>query len=170
MTVRRKRISNIQYKISLADLQSSLSPYLKLNELDYARFMKAVKISTEHPLITLEKLKLVNPHKVNGTYTADDYGKLLAQHFNTEYIHLDPMKIDHSVIGSLIHKAYLSRLQILPISATKKEVVFAICDPKFLFWERFNLLQKMILQKFFVLISCSPFRHFLFSSKRIITS
>lgn len=134
MTVRRKRISNIQYKISLADLQSSLSPYLKLNELDYARFMKAVKISTEHPLITLEKLKLVNPHKVNGTYTADDYGKLLAQHFNTEYIHLDPMKIDHSVIGSLIHKAYLSRLQILPISATKKEVVFAICDPFNIEW------------------------------------
>jgi general secretion pathway protein E len=90
---------------------------------------------TQHPLTLVagENWKdLRAPHK---PLTLDALAEWLAKHFGMEYLHIDPLKINFSVVTEVMSSAYASRFRILPVSLTPKEVVVATAEPYVREWE-----------------------------------
>ncbi len=89
----------------------------------------------QHPLTLVagENWKdLRAPHK---PLTLDALAEWLAQHLGMEYLHIDPLKINFSVVTEVMSSAYASRFRILPVSLTTKEVVVATAEPYVREWE-----------------------------------
>ncbi len=89
----------------------------------------------QHPLTLVagENWKdLRAPHK---PLTLDALAEWLAQHLDMEYLHIDPLKINFSVVTEVMSSAYASRFRILPVSLTPKEVVVATAEPYVREWE-----------------------------------
>ncbi len=90
---------------------------------------------TQHPLTLVagENWKdLRAPHK---PLTLDLLAEWLAKRFGMEYLHIDPLKINFSVVTEVMSSAYASRFRILPVSLTSKEVVVATAEPYVREWE-----------------------------------
>ncbi|HEX7249750.1 MAG TPA: ATPase, T2SS/T4P/T4SS family [Burkholderiales bacterium] len=90
---------------------------------------------TQHPLTLVagETWKdLRAPHK---PLTLDWLAEWLAQRFSLEYLHIDPLKINFSVVTEVMSSAYATRFRILPVALTSKEVVVATAEPHVREWE-----------------------------------
>jgi general secretion pathway protein E len=89
----------------------------------------------QHPL-TLVAAKnwkdLRAPHKL---LTLDALSDWLAQRIGLEYLHIDPLKINFSVVTEVMSSAYATRFRILPVELTAKEVVIATAEPYVREWE-----------------------------------
>ena len=72
------------------------------------------------------------PHK---PLTLDALAEWLAQRVGLEYLHIDPLKINFSVVTEVMSSAYASRFRILPVELTAKEVVVATAEPYVREWE-----------------------------------
>jgi general secretion pathway protein E len=72
------------------------------------------------------------PHK---PLTLDALAAWLAQRVGLEYLHIDPLKINFSVVTEVMSSAYASRFRILPVELTAKEVVVATAEPYVREWE-----------------------------------
>ncbi len=89
----------------------------------------------QHPLTLVagENWKdLRAPHK---PLSLDALAEWLAQHLGMEFLHIDPLKINFSVVTEVMSSAYASRFRILPVSLTPKEVVVATAEPYVREWE-----------------------------------
>jgi general secretion pathway protein E len=89
----------------------------------------------QHPLaLVAEKgwKDLRAPHK---PLTLDALAEWLARHVGLEYLHIDPLKINFSVVTEVMSSAYASRFRILPVELTAKEVVVATAEPFVREWE-----------------------------------
>jgi general secretion pathway protein E len=90
---------------------------------------------TQHPLTQVagENWKdLRAPHK---PLTLDALAEWLAQRFGMEYLHIDPLKINFSVVTEVMSSAYAARFRILPVEVNAKEVVIATAEPQVREWE-----------------------------------
>jgi general secretion pathway protein E len=90
---------------------------------------------TQHPLTLVagENWKdLRAPHK---PLTLDWLAEWLAARFSLEYLHIDPLKINFSVVTEVMSSAYATRFRILPVALTAKEVVVATAEPYVREWE-----------------------------------
>ncbi len=90
---------------------------------------------TQHPLtlVAEENWKdLRAPHK---PLTLDWLAEWLAARFRLEYLHIDPLKINFSVVTEVMSSAYATRFRILPVALTAKEVVVATAEPYVREWE-----------------------------------
>ncbi|MEX1074651.1 MAG: GspE/PulE family protein, partial [Burkholderiales bacterium] len=72
------------------------------------------------------------PHK---PLTLDALAEWLARHVGLEYLHIDPLKINFSVVTEVMSSAYASRFRILPVELSAKEVVVATAEPFVREWE-----------------------------------
>ena len=72
------------------------------------------------------------PHK---PLTLDALAEWLAQRVGLEYLHIDPLKINFSVVTDVMSSAYATRFRILPVELTPKEVVVATAEPYVREWE-----------------------------------
>jgi len=72
------------------------------------------------------------PHK---SLTLDALAEWLAQRVGLEYLHIDPLKINFSVVTDVMSSAYATRFRILPVELTPKEVVVATAEPYVREWE-----------------------------------
>jgi general secretion pathway protein E len=89
----------------------------------------------QHPLalVAAENWKdLRAPHK---PLTLDALAEWLAQRCGLEYLHIDPLKINFSVVTEVMSSAYATRFRILPVNLTAKEVVVATAEPHVREWE-----------------------------------
>lgn len=89
----------------------------------------------QHPLTLLaaETWKdLRAPHK---PLTLEALAEWLARRVGLEYLHLDPLKINFSVVTEVMSSAYASRFHILPVELNAKEVVVATAEPYVREWE-----------------------------------
>jgi general secretion pathway protein E len=89
----------------------------------------------QHPLaLVAEKgwKDLRAPHK---PLTLDALAEWLARHVGLEYLHIDPLKINFSVVTEVMSSAYASRFRILPVELSAKEVVVATAEPFVREWE-----------------------------------
>jgi len=89
----------------------------------------------QHPLTLVagENWKdLRAPHK---PLTLDALAEWLAQRFGMEYLHIDPLKINFSVVTEVMSSAYATRFRILPVELNAKEVVVATAEPYVREWE-----------------------------------
>jgi len=90
---------------------------------------------TQHPLTLVagEGWKdLRAPHK---PLTIDWLSEWLAKRFGLEFLHIDPLKINFSVVTEVMSSAYATRFRILPVALTAKEVVVATAEPYVREWE-----------------------------------
>jgi len=90
---------------------------------------------TQHPLTLVagEGWKdLRAPHK---PLTIDWLAEWLAKRFGLEFLHIDPLKINFSVVTEVMSSAYATRFRILPVALTAKEVVVATAEPYVREWE-----------------------------------
>jgi general secretion pathway protein E len=90
---------------------------------------------TQHPLTQVagENWKdLRAPHR---PLTLDALAEWLAQRFGMEYLHIDPLKINFSVVTEVMSSAYAARFRILPVELNAKQVVIATAEPQVREWE-----------------------------------
>jgi general secretion pathway protein E len=89
-----------------------------------------------HPLVAVAaqnwKSKLP-PHK---TLHQDALTEWLAGRVGLEYFHIDPLKIDFSVVTDIMSNDYATRFGILPVQMTASEVVIATSEPFLRDWEK----------------------------------
>jgi general secretion pathway protein E len=89
-----------------------------------------------HPLTAIAGQNwksLLPPHKA---LNQDALTEWLAGRVGLEYFHIDPLKIDFSIVADIMSNDYASRFGILPVLVTTSEVVIAISEPFLRDWEK----------------------------------
>ena len=89
----------------------------------------------QHPLALVAEegwKDLRPPHK---PLTLDALAEWLAGRVGLPYLHIDPLKINFSVVTEVMSSAYASRFRILPVELNAKEVVVATAEPFVREWE-----------------------------------
>jgi general secretion pathway protein E len=72
------------------------------------------------------------PHK---PLTLEALTEWLAARVGLPYLHIDPLKINFSVVTEVMSSAYASRFRILPVELNAREVVVATAEPFVREWE-----------------------------------
>jgi general secretion pathway protein E len=89
-----------------------------------------------HPLVAVAGQNwksLLPPHKA---LNQDALTEWLAGHVGLEYFHIDPLKIDFSIVTDIMSNDYATRFGILPVQVTPSEVVIATSEPFLRDWEK----------------------------------
>jgi general secretion pathway protein E len=89
-----------------------------------------------HPLVAVAGQNwksLLPPHKA---LHQDALTEWLAGCVGLEYFHIDPLKIDFSVVTDIMSHDYATRFGILPVQVTTSEVVIATSEPFLRDWEK----------------------------------
>ncbi|MBI2307466.1 MAG: type II/IV secretion system protein [Rhodocyclales bacterium] len=89
-----------------------------------------------HPLVLAADQKWRNLLPPNKPLHLEDLAEWLAQRVGLEYVHIDPLKVDFSIVTDVMSSAYASRFKILPLQVTTKEVVIATAEPYIREWEK----------------------------------
>ena len=89
-----------------------------------------------HPLVAVAGQNwksLLPPHKA---LHQDALTEWLAGKVGLEYFHIDPLKIDFSIVTDIMSNDYATRFGILPVQVTPSEVVIATSEPFLRDWEK----------------------------------
>jgi general secretion pathway protein E len=89
-----------------------------------------------HPLVAVAGQNwksLLPPYKA---LHQDALTEWLAGHVGLEYFHIDPLKIDFSIVTDIMSNDYATRFGILPVQVTASEVVIATSEPFLRDWEK----------------------------------
>jgi general secretion pathway protein E len=89
-----------------------------------------------HPLCIVADYQLKSlqpPHRQLGL---DALTEWLAGKLGLEYFHIDPLKINFSVVTDVMSSAYATRLQVLPVQVNAHEVMIASAEPFVREWEQ----------------------------------
>jgi general secretion pathway protein E len=89
----------------------------------------------QHPLTLVADAgwkDLRAPHK---PLTLDALAEWMAKRVGLEYLHIDPLKINFSVVTEVMSSAYATRFRILPVELTAKEALIATAEPYVREWE-----------------------------------
>jgi general secretion pathway protein E len=89
----------------------------------------------QHPLVLVAESGWKDARAPHKPLTLDALAEWLAQRVGLEYLHIDPLKINFSVVTEVMSSAYASRFRILPVALTAKEVVVATAEPFEREWE-----------------------------------
>jgi len=88
-----------------------------------------------HPLIAIADQKwkaLAEPHRA---LTLEFLTEWLARRSGLEYLHIDPLKINFSIVTDVMSSAYATRFKILPVEVNTREVTIATAEPYRREWE-----------------------------------
>ncbi len=89
----------------------------------------------QHPLTLVAEAgwkELRAPHR---PLTLEALAEWLAKRVGLDYLHIDPLKINFSVVTEVMSSAYATRFRILPVELNAKEVVIATAEPYVREWE-----------------------------------
>ena len=89
-----------------------------------------------HPLVIIADQKwrsLLSPNKSLGL---EELTEWLAVRVGLDYQHIDPLKVDFSIVTDVMSSAHAGRFKILPLKVTTKEVVIATAEPYIREWEK----------------------------------
>ena len=89
-----------------------------------------------HPLVLIADQKWRNLLPPNKPLQLEDISEWLAARVGLEYVHIDPLKVDFSIVTDVMSSAYAGRFKILPLKVTTKEVVVATAEPYIREWEK----------------------------------
>ena len=88
-----------------------------------------------HPLIAIADQKwktLAEPHRA---LTLEFLTEWLARRSGLDYLHIDPLKINFSIVTDVMSSAYATRFKILPVEVSTREVLIATAEPYRREWE-----------------------------------
>ncbi|MGH8706591.1 MAG: GspE/PulE family protein [Burkholderiales bacterium] len=89
----------------------------------------------QHPLTLLAEAGWKDARAPHKPLTLDALAEWLAQRVGLEYLHIDRLKINFSVVTEVMSSAYATRFRILPVELTASEVVVATAEPFEREWE-----------------------------------
>ncbi len=99
-----------------------------------------------HPLVLAADQKWRNLQPPNRPLQLEDLTEWLAKRVELDYVHIDPLKVDFSIVTDVMSSAYATRFKILPLQVTTREVVVATAEPYITEWvkELEPILKKQI--------------------------
>ena len=95
-----------------------------------------------HPLVVVAEQQWRDPHNPKKTLSLETLTEWLAAKVGMPYVHIDPFKIDFTMVTKVMSNAYATRFKILPIGVSTGEVTIATCEPWVREWE--PQLRKML--------------------------
>ncbi len=100
----------------------------------------------DHPLILIAEQKWRSAKPPARMLTLEILSEWLAKRLDVPYIHIDPLKVDFSAVGSVMSSNYAQRYRILPIAVTHDTVTIATSEPFVRSWvtEISNLLRRKV--------------------------
>ena len=106
-----------------------------------------------HPLVAIAGQNWKSLLPPNKILSLDGLTEWLAKRVGLEYFHIDPLKIDFSIVTDIMSNDYATRFGILPVQVMQNEVVIATSEPFMRDWE--NVL-KQTLRKSIRRVVASP--------------
>jgi general secretion pathway protein E len=102
--------------------------------------------SYEHPLTLIAEQKWRSTKPPRRVLTLESLSEWLAIRLNVPYLHIDPLKVDFSAVGSVMSTSYANRYRILPVAVTPETVTVATSEPFVRSWipELSNLLRRRV--------------------------
>ncbi|MDH4234216.1 MAG: GspE/PulE family protein [Gallionella sp.] len=89
-----------------------------------------------HPIMIVAGRNFRSLLPPNKLLNLDALTEWLAKCVGLEYFHIDPLKIDFSVVTDIMSDEYAARFGILPVQVTANEVVIATSQPFLRDWEK----------------------------------
>ena len=89
-----------------------------------------------HPLVLIADQKWHSLQPPNKVLHLEDLTEWLAKRMALDYVHIDPLKVDFSIVTDIMSSAYAGRFKILPLKVTTKEVTIATAEPYIREWEK----------------------------------
>ena len=102
--------------------------------------------SYEHPLMLIAEQKWRSNKPPKRVLTLEALTEWLAGRLKVPYLHIDPLKVDFSAVGSVMSTSYANRYRILPVALTSDSVTVATSEPFVRSWipELSNLLRRRV--------------------------
>jgi general secretion pathway protein E len=102
--------------------------------------------SYDHPLTLIADQKWRNENPPKRILTLEALSEWLAAKLEVPYVHIDPLRVDFSAVGSVMSSSYAQRYRILPIALTADAVTVATSEPFVQSWipELSNLMRRRV--------------------------
>ena len=97
--------------------------------------MTATKEDKRHPLIIVSDQAWKSATRPSYPLSLEQLTRWLATKCGQTYLRIDPLKIDVNRVTAVVSQAYASKLKILPVAVTDKELTVATCEPYVNHWE-----------------------------------
>ena len=88
-----------------------------------------------HPLVVIADQKWKSQSEPHKALSVEFLAEWLARHVGLDYLHIDPLKINFSIVTDVMSNAYATRFRILPVEVNTREVVIATAEPYLREWE-----------------------------------
>ncbi len=133
---RRATILATEEKLNLDYVLKQLLHDGLISEQQKAQLSKRLSgPDTIHPLIIVAEQDWHSITKPSFPLTLERLTRWLAEKTGLPYLRIDPLKIDVNKVTRVVSQAYATKLKILPVNITAKELTVATCDPFFTSWE-----------------------------------
>lgn len=150
----------LKYKFNKANRKLTLDEVLDLlvedNIVDATQsefVKKKKKLSQKHPLISIAECEVIDQRNPGHKLNIEELVRWLAVNSEMDYFYIDPLKIDISTVTSVLPKAYIKRLGVLPVAVEEDFVTFATAEP---FWIGWVEEVKRIVKKDIKLVVANP--------------
>jgi general secretion pathway protein E len=102
--------------------------------------------SYDHPLTLIAEQKWRSNKPPKRVLTLEALSEWLAGRLNVPYLHIDPLKVDFSAVGTVMSTSYANRYRILPVAVTAETVTVATSEPFVRSWipELSSLLRRRV--------------------------
>ena len=123
------------HKLTLKEVLEGLLKSKLINEIQAAAIFKKKKLSKVHPIQILSEFDIKDPNNPEKYLAPEELIKWLANFSGNQYFLIDPLKIDIGTMTSLLpNKAFVKRLEILPVDADQEYITIATAEPFMLGW------------------------------------
>ena len=102
--------------------------------------------SYDHPLTLISEQKWRSNKPPKRVLTLEALSEWLAGRLDVPYLHIDPLKVDFTAVGTVMSTSYANRYRILPVAVTVDTVTVATSEPFVRSWipELSNLLRRRV--------------------------
>ncbi len=102
--------------------------------------------SYDHPLTLIAEQKWRSNKPPKRVLTLEALSEWFAGRINVPYLHIDPLKVDFTAVGTVMSTSYANRYRILPVAVTVDTVTVATSEPFVRSWipELSNLLRRRV--------------------------
>jgi general secretion pathway protein E len=104
----------------------------------YAQYKNRGKdkdLNHSHPLMLVAEEGWQSATQPSFPLSLERLTQWLANKTGFQYLRIDPLKIDVNKVTRIVSQAYATKLKILPIEVTEKELTVASCEPFISSWE-----------------------------------